>query len=72
MKGELSGERCAMCGHSASDHREGWMGGEADDQPLCHVDDHSCYHRWTVYGARPTVSVPPVRRPYDPGVETEQ
>ena len=43
------------------------MGGEADGQPLCHVDDHSCYHRWTVYGERPVdvTELPPTVRMID-------
>jgi hypothetical protein len=29
---------------------------------LCHSDDHSCYHRWTVYGARPHTTMTGQRR----------
>jgi hypothetical protein len=55
--------RCAMCGHTPSDHRAGYLGGSAYDGDqsvdLCHVDSPcgpqgmTCYHRWTVYGDRP-------------------
>lgn len=41
-------KRCVACGHEAADHEEGFIGASAwtkatGDQPLCHVDDHSCY-----------------------------
>lgn len=42
---------CALCGQVALGHAE------ADGVRLCHATERSCYHRWTVYGARPgTVS----------------
>lgn len=41
-------KRCVACGHRASDHDEGFIGasmwvGRGGEQPMCHVDDHSCY-----------------------------
>lgn len=46
---------CALCGH------RGFMGASVDENDLCmhlcHEDDHSCYHRWTVYGDRPNGEV---------------
>jgi hypothetical protein len=45
---------CGLCGHRAPEDHE-YLGGEADGVPLCHQDDHSCYHRWTVYGMRPGI-----------------
>jgi hypothetical protein len=58
---------CRLCGHVAADHAEGFMGGEADGQPLCHVDDHSCYVSWTVQGERPVTDtvLPPTMRAVD-------
>ena len=44
---------CGLCGHAPAC---GFA--ESDGVRLCHADDHSCYHRWTVYGERgstPTV-----------------
>lgn len=43
---------CGLCGHEITLDRCG--SASADGVPLCHHDTHSCYHRWTVYGARPT------------------
>jgi hypothetical protein len=44
-------ERCGLCGHVRNLARCGHA--NADNVYLCHADDHSCYHRWTVYGERP-------------------
>lgn len=51
-----SDSACELCGHepacgnaSAAGHR------------LCHTDDHSCYHAWTVWDARPT-DIPGIAR----------
>ena len=43
--------KCVLCGHDPScgfasithNGTESW---------LCHEDDHSCYHAWTVWGVR--------------------
>lgn len=45
--------KCGYCGHDPAC-------GFAEDRGvrLCHTDDHSCYHRWTVYGERRPASVP--------------
>jgi hypothetical protein len=42
---------CGLCGHTMTQERCGYA--SADGVRLCHTDDHSCYHRWTVYGERP-------------------
>jgi hypothetical protein len=54
---------CGLCGHVSVDHpaerqfASGFLGGsvwiEGQSVNLCHTDNHSCYHRWTVYGERP-------------------
>lgn len=58
----MSPKACALCGHTAADHREGFMGGAVYTADcvlhLCHVDEPcrdgmTCYHRWTLYGDRP-------------------
>lgn len=39
---------CVLCGHTpACGSARNAEGGR-----LCHTDDHSCYHQWTVYGRR--------------------
>lgn len=43
--------KCPLCGHEPAC---GYA--SADGCRLCHADDHSCYHRWTVYNDRPGVS----------------
>lgn len=39
--------KCVRCGHTVSDHADGYMGGALwtrdGQQSLCHQDDHSCY-----------------------------
>jgi hypothetical protein len=48
---------CGLCSHTApGDHSI--LGAQADGVDLCHSDDHSCYHRWTVMGARPDAQFP--------------
>lgn len=49
------GEGCALCGHPPVSSKCGQASvTEAGvERFLCHADDHSCYHRWTVYGERP-------------------
>ncbi len=42
-----------LCGHAASEHSTGLIGGWADGYPLCHDGGHSCYMEWTVWGVRP-------------------
>ena len=47
---------CGLCGHDpacgyASVSRE-----DGVQVRLCHNDNHSCYHLWTVYGRRPEIS----------------
>lgn len=47
---------CALCGHDTSVDVCGYGAAHDDDGNwvhLCHADDHSCYHRWTVCGDRP-------------------
>lgn len=45
---------CGLCGHEMTSERCGSATvGSANGIPLCHHDTHSCYRRWTVYGARP-------------------
>lgn len=50
---------CRLCGHDVSLGALGPCGTSSVTLPdgrtvwLCHADDHSCYHRWTVYGDRP-------------------
>lgn len=41
---------CSLCGHTHSVMGTVWV----DDEVvlLCHEDDHSCYHAWTVYRMR--------------------
>jgi hypothetical protein len=49
-------ECCGLCGHAmilARCGSAGVYGPDGDYVPLCHADDHSCYHRWTVYRDRP-------------------
>lgn len=41
-------ERCRLCGEIALGDARGWFG-----ERLCHDDERSCYHRWTVYNERP-------------------
>ncbi len=48
MKRETNG-KCALCGHEPSC---GFA--MVNDLYLCHADDHSCYHAWTVWDVRPT------------------
>jgi len=43
---------CGLCGHHMTIETCG--SASADGYYLCHADDHSCYHRWTVYKERPT------------------
>lgn len=42
---------CALCEH---DPACGSASVQRDEEIvyLCHEDDHSCYHEWTVYGRR--------------------
>lgn len=42
---------CGLCGHEMTLERCG--SAAENDTPLCHADDHDCYHRWTVYKERP-------------------
>ncbi len=53
--------RCGLCGHQpACGSASVWNN---DRQVfLCHADDHSCYHRWTVYKERPMERVIIARR----------
>lgn len=45
---EQSTDACHLCDHDpACGHAR-----NADGGRLCHTDDHSCYHQWTVYGRR--------------------
>lgn len=44
---------CVLCGHDPACG----VSAVGPDQYTCHTDDHSCYHRWTVYGARPDTSL---------------
>lgn len=46
---------CVLCGHRIALDRFGSAGvGDASGMlPLCHADDHDCYHCWTVYRERP-------------------
>lgn len=49
-------EVCGLCGHvmlriETCGSALVWDGDRR--VPLCHTDDHDCYHRWTVYGDRP-------------------
>lgn len=51
-----SERRCSLCGHVITFARCGGgeaIGADGVHHYLCHADDHSCYHRWTVYGDRP-------------------
>lgn len=44
-------ERCGLCGEWATGYAM-----SSDDNGrvrLCHDDERSCYHRWTVYEDRP-------------------
>lgn len=41
-------ERCALGGEVALGYARGF-----NDERLCHDDERSCYHRWTVYDERP-------------------
>ncbi len=42
---------CGLCGHDPVCGSASVTTGE-DTVELCHVDNHSCYHQWTVYGRR--------------------
>lgn len=42
---------CGLCGHEMVLERCGYAA--VGDVPLCHADDHSCYHAWTVNRTRP-------------------
>lgn len=49
-------ESCGLCGHHPV------CGSASVTTPegrvhLCHDDDHSCYHQWTVYKRRPCTYV---------------
>lgn len=48
---------CGLCGHVMTMTSCG--SAQANGVPLCHTDDHDCYHRWTVYGARPAEPAEP-------------
>lgn len=46
--------KCELCGHD--NHLSTEYGSTYNSSGkiyLCHTDDHSCYHRWTVHGERP-------------------
>ncbi len=43
---------CGLCDHDPACGSASATRGE-QQVDLCHEDDHSCYHRWTVYGDRP-------------------
>lgn len=59
-------EVCGLCGHEITEGLDPKCGAAGVWRGktwtrLCHADDHSCYHRWTVYGDRPAnvpLSVP--------------
>jgi hypothetical protein len=44
---------CALCGDVALGYAA------ADGKRLCHANERSCYHRWTVYGERPVAEPSP-------------
>lgn len=50
--GTMNHGPCGLCDH---DPACGTAGVTDKDSytALCHADDHSCYHRWTVYKERP-------------------
>lgn len=43
---------CGLCGHEPACGSASVTQG-VQEVWLCHADDHSCYHQWTVYDARP-------------------
>lgn len=43
---------CGLCGHKPACGSASVTSGDTQVD-LCHEDDHSCYHQWTVYGVRP-------------------
>lgn len=46
---------CSLCGHAPSCGMASVWDGKGDEHvrhDLCHDDDHSCYHLWTVYRMR--------------------
>ena len=47
---------CGLCSHHMTLEACGsgsYWSKETGQVDLCHADDHSCYHQWTVYGKRP-------------------
>lgn len=47
---------CGLCGHHPACGQAS-VGSAEGDVFLCHTDDHSCYHQWTVYDRRPCTYV---------------
>ena len=45
--------KCGLCGHDPS-CGYAVVSDARGDTFLCHADDHSCYHAWTVWDTRPT------------------
>ena len=52
---ENKGSYTDACGLCSCNPACGYATVTTDDgtQRLCHTDDHSCYHAWTVWGIRP-------------------
>lgn len=46
--------KCELCGHRPACGYARVHLPDGASIRLCHKDSHSCYHRWTVYGDRPT------------------
>lgn len=66
-------KRCFLCGHEPSCGSAAVYDMYADRKLfLCHADDHSCYHRWTVYGERPEPYPSDTESTGDPRTEEEK
>jgi len=52
----VSATACILCPHDPACGYASITHDNREDR-LCHTDDHSCYHRWTVYGDRPAAPV---------------
>ena len=51
MNPELTEQACILCRHDPACGYASITHDNREDR-LCHEDDHSCYHLWTVYGMR--------------------
>lgn len=58
----MTATTCGLCGHSPACGSAEGLDELVQRVPLCHADDHSCYHRWTVYKERPEGDGPVSRK----------